>query len=552
MILSLNVMSQAYEGFGANAVGGANSSTVYHVTNLNASGAGSLAAGIGSNKTIVFDVSGTITGRFDLASISYLTIDATGQDITINNNKNGDGFSFDGPNTHHCILKGVHVTNAGMDGINVVDGAHDILITNCTSYANGDGNIDVAASSSGATKNVTVQWCLIGSNNGSGKMLVTGQNVSVHHNVFSTPAGTNSGEGAERNPFVHANYSPVGAPNIDFRNNVIYNWGRYGTGIGYKATGNFTNNYYASNKAGAIDPNADPSGNTASYYVIGNVQSGGADINLRGGNHAAYLIPLSASITQQDACTAASLAIAQAGPSKRNAADSAILKGITLSNCSAGPVNNSPVANAGSDITITLPNNSTAVAGSGSDTDGTITSYLWTRTSGPTTYTISSANSAATTILDLVQGTYVFRLTVTDNNGATSFDEVTVKVNAAPNVPPTVDAGNDQSTQLPADSITLSGTATDPDGSISIISWSKVSGTAGTIVSPGLPVTKVTGLTAGTYVFRLTVTDNKGASASDNVTITVVAAPPPVKAMYMTQVITYSDSSKTVLPIIKF
>src|SRR5689334_14974040 len=55
----------AYEGFGSQAVGGSNSSTVYHVTNLNSSGAGSLANGIGSNRTIVFDVSGTITGRFD-------------------------------------------------------------------------------------------------------------------------------------------------------------------------------------------------------------------------------------------------------------------------------------------------------------------------------------------------------------------------------------------------------------------------------------------------------------------------------------------------------
>src|ERR1700704_3470134 len=86
LICSTNIFSQtAYEGFGALAVGGLNSTTVYHVTNLNGSGAGSLAGGIGSNKTIVFDVSGTITVRFDLIGISYLTIDGSGQNIVINN-----------------------------------------------------------------------------------------------------------------------------------------------------------------------------------------------------------------------------------------------------------------------------------------------------------------------------------------------------------------------------------------------------------------------------------------------------------------------------------
>src|SRR5882757_7582623 len=60
------------EGFGVDAIGGANSTTVYHVTNINASGAGSLANGIGSNKTIVFDVSGTINARLYITGLSYL------------------------------------------------------------------------------------------------------------------------------------------------------------------------------------------------------------------------------------------------------------------------------------------------------------------------------------------------------------------------------------------------------------------------------------------------------------------------------------------------
>lgn len=316
------------EGFGANAIGGSQSPTVYHVTNTSSSGAGSLASGIGSNKTIVFDISGTIVGRFDLAKISYLTIDGSDQDITINNNNNGDGISFNGANTHHCILKNIRVINAGNDGINVIDGSHDIFITNCTSYNNGDGNIDVAADNAGQTKNVTVQYCLMWDNNGSGKMLVTGQNVSVHHNLYMSTSA--SGEGSERNPFVHANYSPVGSPNCDFRNNVVYNWGRYGTGFGYKSTVNIVNNYYASNKGGAINPAADPSGNTASYYVAGNTQSGGANINLNGGNHAEYNIPAQAQITMQEAKAAAALVLKYAGTSNKTVKEQAFINGIKV------------------------------------------------------------------------------------------------------------------------------------------------------------------------------------------------------------------------------
>ena len=79
-----------------------------------------------------------------------------------------------------------------------------------------------------------------------------------------------------------------------------------------------------------------------------------------------------------------------------------------------------------------MPTNSTTLAGSGTDADGTITSYAWTRVSGPATFTFGTANAATTTLTNLVQGVYVFRLTVTDNSGATATDDVTVTVNAAP------------------------------------------------------------------------------------------------------------------------
>ncbi|TCZ67480.1 malectin domain-containing carbohydrate-binding protein [Flaviaesturariibacter aridisoli] len=104
-----------------------------------------------------------------------------------------------------------------------------------------------------------------------------------------------------------------------------------------------------------------------------------------------------------------------------------------LSNSTAPPANQPPVANAGADVTITLPTSSTALNGSGTDADGTVTGYSWTQVSGPNAATFSNATAASPTVSGLVQGSYVFALVVTDNNGAPSSaaDPVTVQVNGA-------------------------------------------------------------------------------------------------------------------------
>ncbi len=92
--------------------------------------------------------------------------------------------------------------------------------------------------------------------------------------------------------------------------------------------------------------------------------------------------------------------------------------------------NQPPTSNAGTDQTITLPTDYINLSGSGTDADGTITGYAWSSVSGPAGFTLGSANAATTALNNLVQGTYVFRLTVTDNSGVTATDNVTVAVNA--------------------------------------------------------------------------------------------------------------------------
>lgn len=93
--------------------------------------------------------------------------------------------------------------------------------------------------------------------------------------------------------------------------------------------------------------------------------------------------------------------------------------------------NQVPTANAGTDKTITLPTSSVTLTGSGTDADGSIVSYLWTKISG-NGGTISSTTNASTNITGLTEGSYTFQLKVTDNAGATSTDNVIINVNAAP------------------------------------------------------------------------------------------------------------------------
>lgn len=90
------------------------------------------------------------------------------------------------------------------------------------------------------------------------------------------------------------------------------------------------------------------------------------------------------------------------------------------------------------------------------------------------------------------------------------------------NVPPVVNAGIDQSINLPTSSTTLTGTATDSDGTVASVLWSFISGpNTPTIVTPSTLTTSITGLVEGTYIFQLTATDNSGDSSSDTIRISV-------------------------------
>ena len=180
--------------------------------------------------------------------------------------------------------------------------------------------------------------------------------------------------------------------------------------------------------------------------------------------------------------------------------------------------NQAPTANAGIDQAVAdsdgTGSETVTLNGSGSDTDGTIASYEWKEGANVL------GNTAAITP-NLTVGVHTITLTVTDNGGATGSDDVTVTVNA--NQAPTANAGTDQtvtdSDYSGIESVTLSGSGADTDGAIAAYQWKEGATPLGT--GPSISVD----LAVGEHTITLTVTDNGGATGSDNVIVTVEEGP---------------------------
>ena len=211
--------------------------------------------------------------------------------------------------------------------------------------------------------------------------------------------------------------------------------------------------------------------------------------------------------------------------------------------------NQPPVITASATSPITLPTTSSTLTGTASDPDGTITGVLWTYISGPTTPSITSPTSLVSTITGMsVAGSYTVEFKATDNLGAISTTQIAILVNPAANVPPTVNAGVDQSITLPTNSVNLLAVANDPDGTITGVLWNRVSGpTTFSITSATQLATSLTNLVQGVYLFQVRVTDNSGATARDTIQITVnpPANLPPVANAGPNQTITLPTSTAT-------
>lgn len=187
-----------------------------------------------------------------------------------------------------------------------------------------------------------------------------------------------------------------------------------------------------------------------------------------------------------------------------------------------GDGNVTPVAHAGEDVRLHLPVSMFILNGDSSeDPDGQIVDYYWELASGPSAVTISDADKSVASVSNLQEGTYLFRLTVTDNEGGKASDILTVTVSKDANEPPIAVAGDDQAIISSEDFFTLDGTRShDDDGKIDGYQWRKISGPdKGVIENNIAAITKVRDVQSGTYQFELMVKDDHLATALDTVSV---------------------------------
>ncbi len=287
-VLSMSAFPGA-EGFGAESIGGRGGKVLF-VTNLNDNGPGSLRAAVESDRprTVIFRVSGTIALKSRLSvNKPYITIagqTAPGDGICLKDH----AFSI---SANHVIVRYIRcriADNAGSesDALSISSG-QNIIVDHCSASWSVDETL--SASARDRLGNVTVQWCIISESlndsshhkgaHGYGSLIRGGHgngytfhhNLYAHHHARLPRPGNYNDRKDDPDGFI-----------LDFRNNVIYNWG--GRTAGYNADGsnkansitrmNFVGNYYKTglNSSGSLA--FSESTKTAKAYFNDNCMNG--------------------------------------------------------------------------------------------------------------------------------------------------------------------------------------------------------------------------------------------------------------------------------------
>ena len=210
-------------------------------------------------------------------------------------------------------------------------------------------------------------------------------------------------------------------------------------------------------------------------------------------------------------------------------------------------VNLAPVADAGPGFTVET-GDPVSITGEGSDSDGTIVGWQWARVDGPAVTLQDADTRTVRFTAPASAGQLRLRLTVTDDDGASAFDDVLITVVEPPpaNQAPTADAGSDRTVDA-GTAVSLTGDGSDPDGTIVAWAWRQVEGPAvGLAGEDSRTVSFTAPDAAATLRLRLTVTDDDGASASDDVVITVVADPGTTTGATLASMLPYINEARGV------
>src|SRR6188768_1557369 len=294
-IIAQQIAFPGAEGFGKYATGG-RGGKVAAVTNLNDEGEGSFRNALekfpGEPLTIIFKVSGIIELKSKIqVKRSNLTI--AGQTAP------GDGICLKGHSfiLNGASLKGNHgniiirfirsrpggTLKTGLYGFDM-ENCHDVIVDHCSfSWANEE------CAAMYDTKNTSVQWCIVSEGlYNAGHMkghrsyggVWGGQYASYHHNLI---AHLNSRAVRFNGARAHDTIALV-----DYRNNVVYNWGNtnacYGGEVniaGGVSQVNIVNNYYKPGPAAPAELKfvhasyqKENSKGTGEWFLNGNIMEG--------------------------------------------------------------------------------------------------------------------------------------------------------------------------------------------------------------------------------------------------------------------------------------
>lgn len=185
---------------------------MYHVTNLNDSGTGSLRDAVSQkNRIIVFDVAGVIKLNSRLVFSANLYVagqTAPGEGITVY----GDGVSFSGANNIICRYMRFRMGAGGSSGKDCagVSNGTNMIFDHCSFAWGRDETFSINSDGKGDLHSITIQNCIVGQGlmSHSAGGLIQADNITLYGN-FYCDNNTRNNKVKGRNQYA---------------NNLVYNW----------------------------------------------------------------------------------------------------------------------------------------------------------------------------------------------------------------------------------------------------------------------------------------------------------------------------------------